>query len=281
MSKFLMGPSILFCPADRPERYAKAAGRADAVIIDLEDAVAQEHKEAARLALRESQLDPSRTIVRVNPVDTEHFALDLEALKQTNYTTVMLPKAQSQAEPANLADYSVVALCETAGGIANVAQIAAAPNVVAMMWGAEDLIASLGGTSSRHDDGSYRQVANFARSQVLIHAVANNKAAIDSVYLNIPDTPGLFLEAQDAKASGFAAKASIHPNQMPIIRQAYAPTAAEVKLAERILAEAKQHRGVFSLDGKMVDEPLLRQARATLARANQLDKARRKGHVPG
>ncbi|WP_440104015.1 HpcH/HpaI aldolase/citrate lyase family protein [Glutamicibacter mishrai] len=270
MSEFMMGPAILFCPGDRPERYAKAASRADAVIIDLEDAVAQDNKDAARRALRESDLDPDRTIVRVNPVDTEHFAHDLDALKSTRYTTVMLPKAQSAAEPAQLADYAVVALCETAAGVANAAQIAAAPNVVALMWGAEDLIASLGGTSSRHDDGSYRQVASFARSQVLIHAVAQGKAAIDSVYLNIPDTPGLFLEAQDAKASGFAAKASIHPSQMQIIRQAYAPTPAEVALAERILTEAKTHPGVFSLDGKMVDEPLLRQARATLASAARL-----------
>jgi len=270
MSEFIMGPAILFCPADRPERYAKAAGRADAVIIDLEDAVAPENKETARLALRESDLDPARTIIRVNPVDTEHFVKDLEALNHTDYSTLMLPKAQSGAEPEQLADYEVIALCETAAGIANVAQIAAAPNVVALMWGAEDLIASLGGTSSRHDDGSYRQVASFARSQVLIHAVAQGKAAIDSVYLNIPDTQGLFLEAQDAKASGFAAKASIHPNQMQIIRQAYAPTAAEVALAERVLAEAERHPGVFSLDGKMVDEPLLRQARATLASAAKL-----------
>ncbi|WP_345471578.1 CoA ester lyase [Glutamicibacter ectropisis] len=264
MGNFLMGPGILFCPGDRPERYAKAAQRADAVIIDLEDAVAPENKDAARVALVQSSLDPARTIVRVNPVDTEHFANDLQALKQTNYTTVMLPKVESQAEPAQLTDYEVVALCETAAGIANVAQIAAAPNVVALMWGAEDLIASLGGTSSRHDDGNYRQIASFARSQVLIHAVANKKAAIDSVYLNIPDTAGLLIESQDAKASGFAAKASIHPNQMQIIRQAYAPTAAEVKLAERVLAEAKKHPGVFSLDGRMVDEPLLRQAQATL-----------------
>lgn len=270
MSEFLMGPAILFCPADRPERYAKAAQRADAVIIDLEDAVAPENKQAARDALTKSSLDPARTIIRVNPVDTEHFVPDLDALKNTSYTTVMLPKAQSAAEPAQLADYSVVALCETAAGIANVAQIAAAPNVVALMWGAEDLIASLGGTSSRHDDGSYRLVASFARSQVLIHASAQGKAAIDSVYLDIPDTQGLFLEAQDAKASGFAAKASIHPNQMQIIRQAYVPTPAEVQLAERILTEAKAHPGVFSLDGKMVDEPLLRQARATLASAAKL-----------
>jgi len=271
MSEFLMGPAILFCPADRPERYAKAAGHADAVIIDLEDAVAQENKGAARLALRESCLDPARTIVRVNPVDTGHFAKDLEALQHTSYTTVMLPKVQSGAQPARLADYDVVALCETAAGIAHAAQIAAAENVLALMWGAEDLVASLGGTSSRHDDGSYRQVASFARSQVLIHAAAQGKAAIDSVYLDIPDREGLFLESQDAKASGFAAKASIHPSQMQIIRQAYAPTAAEVQLAKRILAEAELHPGVFSLDGKMVDEPLLRQARATLASAAKLD----------
>ncbi|WP_236640995.1 HpcH/HpaI aldolase/citrate lyase family protein [Glutamicibacter sp. HZAU] len=266
MASFLMGPSLLFCPADRPERYAKAAQRADAVIIDLEDAVAPANKDAARRALVETPLDPERVIVRVNPVDSEHFAKDFEALEQTAYHTVMLPKCESAEDPSALAGYDVLALCETAKGITNAGQIAEAPNVVALMWGAEDLIASLGGTSSRGGDGSYREVARFARSQVLLHAVAHGKAAVDSVYLDIPDLEGLGAESRDAKASGFAAKASIHPNQMPVIREAFAPTEAELDRARRILDAAKENPGVFAFEGQMVDEPLLRQARATLGR---------------
>lgn len=266
MAEFLMGPAILFCPADRPERYAKAAQRADAVIIDLEDAVAPENKQVARQALIDTPLDPARTIVRVNPVDTEHFAKDLQALKQSAYRTVMLPKCESEAQPAALAGYQVLALCETAKGITNAGAIAGAENVVALMWGAEDLLASLGGTSSRGEDGSYREVARFARSQVLLHAVANGKAAIDSVYLDIPDLEGLGAESRDAKASGFTAKASIHPNQMPVIRQAFMPTEAELDRARRIIEAAESNPGVFAFEGQMVDEPLLRQARATLGK---------------
>lgn len=266
MANFNFGPAILFCPADRPDRYQKAVDRADAVIIDLEDAVAPADKQDARQALRASTLDPARTIVRVNPVDSEFFVADMLALADTKYRTVMLPKCQSAADPAQIADYQVLALCETAQGITNVAQIAGAANVIGLMWGAEDLIASLGGTSSRTSEGSYRQVANYARSHVLLHAAAAGKAAIDSVYLDIPDTEGLLAEARDAKASGFSAKASIHPTQMSVIRQAFAPTEAEVTRARQILEAAAQHGGVFSFEGQMIDEPLLRQARATLAK---------------
>lgn len=95
MTDFVMGPALLFCPADRPERYAKAAERADAVIIDLEDAVAPEDKPAARQALAESALDPARTIVRLNSAQTHDFAKDLEALRDTPYRTVMLAKPRA------------------------------------------------------------------------------------------------------------------------------------------------------------------------------------------
>ena len=164
---FTLGPALLFCPADRPERYAKAAERADAVILDLEDAVAPSAKPAARDALVATPLDPARTIVRINAEDTEDFAHDLVALRHTGYTTVMLPKtasAERLAVAAELGLHRVVALCETAEGVVNAAEIARSPNVVALMWGAEDLVASLGGSSSRRRDGAYRDVARHARS---------------------------------------------------------------------------------------------------------------------
>lgn len=266
---FSMGPAILFCPADRPERYAKAAARADAVIIDLEDAVAPADKPAARKALADSALDPGQTIVRVNPVSTDDFAADLEALRGTAYTAVMLAKTEHADQVRQLAGYSVVALCETALGVLNAPAIAAEENVVALMWGAEDLVASLGGTSSRHPDGSYRDVALHARAAVLLAAGAHGKAGIDSVYLDIPDTGGLAAESRDAVACGFAAKASIHPAQMPVIREAYAPDPAEVERARAILAAARTAPGVFSFEGQMVDEPLLRHARRLVARAGE------------
>jgi citrate lyase subunit beta/citryl-CoA lyase len=265
------GPALLFCPADRPDRYAKAAERADAVILDLEDAVAPADKAAAREALVSHPLDPTTTIVRVNAFATEEFELDLAALTRTAYRTVMLPKATNAAEALALREYDVIALCETAAGILAVGEIAAADHVVALMWGAEDLVASIGGTSSRHADGSYREVAKHARSAVLLAAAAHETAAIDSVFLDIPDLSGLALEAEDASASGFAATACIHPSQVAVIRSAYAPTAAEVADARAVLEAAATERGVFTFNGGMVDEPVLRHARTVVARSAAAD----------
>lgn len=273
MIPFAMGPAILFCPADRPDRYAKALERADAVIIDLEDAVAPGNRVAARAALIEHPQDPQRTMVRVNPVGSTDFAADMAALGSTHYRTVMLAKTESAADVAALGEYAVVALCETALGVLNAAQIAAAPNVVALMWGAEDLIASLGGSSSRTGSGSYRDVALHARSQVLLAARAHSKVAIDSVYLDIADHAGLIAESLDAQASGFGAKASIHPGQMPVIREGFAPTAEQVERAVRILEAATRNSGVFAFEGQMVDEPLLRHARMIRARARDRGSA--------
>jgi len=261
-----MGPAILFCPADRPERYQKAAERADAVILDLEDAVAPDAKHFAREAVAVSKLDPERTMVRVNPVDTGDLERDLAVVGRTEYRTVMLAKAEHPSQLAALDGYQVVALIETAAGVLNAAAIAAEPNVVALMWGAEDLIASLGGTSSRRADGSYRDVAMHARSGVLLAAGGNGKAALDSVYVNIPDLDGLAAEAADAVASGFTAKACIHPSQVDVIRAAYLPSEDDLAWARGVIAAAEGERGVFTFEGRMIDEPLLRHARKLLAR---------------
>ena len=264
---FELGPALLFCPADRPDRYAKAAERADAVILDLEDAVAPGDKAAAREALVAHPLDPASTIVRVNAVDSGHFAEDLAAVARTDYRLLMLAKTESAEQVAVLTGFEVIALCETASGIKNVASIADTPGVIAVMWGAEDLVASLGGTSSRHDDGRYRAVASHARSSMLLAAGAAGRAAIDAVYLDIPNLSGLGLEALDARGSGFTASACIHPSQIAVIRNAYRPTTDEVALATAMLVAADGQRGVFRFDGRMVDEPVLRHARATLTRA--------------
>lgn len=261
------GPAILFCPADRPERYAKAAAAADAVILDLEDAVAPADKAAARMHLAAATLDPARTLVRVNPVGTEEFRRDLDALAGTGVRTVMLAKAESAAQCDALGDCRVVALCETAAGVEAAAELARHPSVDALMWGAEDLVASLSGRSSRHADGRYRDVARYARSRVLIAAGAAGKAAWDAVHLDIGDLEGLRAEAEDAAASGFAATVCIHPSQVAVIRAAYAPTAEQVDEARALLRAAEEEAGVFRFRGRMIDEPVLRQARRTLAHA--------------
>ena len=265
---FDLGPALLFCPADRPERYSKAIERADAVILDLEDAVAPTDKPAARGALIESELDPDRVVVRVNPVGTRDFDADMKTLSQTDYRTIMLPKAESPKRIARIdARFALVALLETAKGIAHAERIAAIERVVALMWGAEDLVASLGGTSSRRPNGRYRDVARYARSRTLLAAGAEGKAAIDAVHLDIADTKRLRIEATDAAASGFAATACIHPTQVAVIRAAYRPDPAEITWARGVLAAAKGEGGVFTFAGRMVDEPVLRHARSLIGRA--------------
>ena len=264
---FDLGPAILFCPADRPERYAKALERADAVILDLEDAVAANAKDAGRAALLANPIDPERVIVRINAFATDEFEPDLALLTKTAYRRVMLPKASSAADIGALQGFDVIALCETAAGVLAAPSIAAVEHVVALMWGAEDLVASIGGTSSRLEDGTYRDVARFARASVLLAGAANETAVIDSVYLHITDLDGLGAEARDASASGFAATACIHPSQVATIRAAYAPTPSQLEHARSVLAAAEHEHGVFTFDGQMVDEPVLRHARILVSRA--------------
>lgn len=264
---FDFGPAILFCPADRPERYAKALERADAVIVDLEDAVAPADKPGARGALIDAELDPARVIVRVNPVDTPDFADDMATLSQTDIRTIMVAKTESPKRLDRIDErFAVVALCETARGVESARRIAALDRVTALMWGAEDLVASLGGASSRDHKGRYRDVARYARSRVLVAAGAHGKAAIDAVHLDIADMKGLRREATDAVASGFAATACIHPSQVDVIRAAYRPSLEEADWAQRVLAAATAERGVFAFEGRMVDEPVLRHARRVLDR---------------
>jgi citrate lyase subunit beta/citryl-CoA lyase len=261
------GVAWMFCPADRSDRYLKAAERADVVILDLEDAVSPTDRPAARRALSDIPLDPARTAVRVNPFGTADQAADLAALRDTAYTTVMLAKTENDAHVRTLDGYDVVALCETPAGILHAEDIATAANTIALMWGAEDLVAALGGHSSRDTIGGYRDLARYARSHVLLAAGAQGKIAIDAVHLDIADLRGLAAEAEDAAASGFSAKACIHPSQVNAVRNAFSPTAEAVEWATRLLAAAADQPGVFGFEGTMVDEPVLRQARRIVAAA--------------
>lgn len=292
---FPLGPALLFCPGHRPDRFAKAAARADAVILDLEDAVGPADKQSAREAVvaalgsakppstaarapsgnttaGDQDVDPARTIVRVNAPGTEDMDTDVTALAGTEVRWVMLPKAERREDVdrvvAALTTARVVVLCETARGVLAAAELAAHPAVVALMWGGEDLVASLGGSSSRRPDGGYRDVVRHARSTVLLAARAHGRAAIDAIHTDIADTDGLRAEAEDAAASGFTATACIHPAQVPTIRSAYSPTEEQADWARRVLgAAAAAGGGVFELDGRMVDEPILRHARRLASRS--------------
>ncbi|MDO5633656.1 MAG: CoA ester lyase [Micrococcus sp.] len=281
MNALTLGPAVMFTPADRPERFAKALERADAVILDLEDAVTPADRPAARDAVAqawhqrdETGIDVDRVVVRVNPAGTSEHDADLAMLRETGWRTLMLAKAESAAQVDALVDTlgedtRVVALCETARGILAAGELAAHDHVVALMWGAEDLVASMGGTSSRLEDGSYRDVIRHARSTVLLAAAAYGAASWDAVYLDLKDHVGLAAEAADAVAVGCAATVCLHPGQVPVIRETYRPTAAASARARAVLDEAQHHPGAFSFQGSMVDEVVLAQARITLARAER------------
>jgi citrate lyase subunit beta / citryl-CoA lyase len=267
MSLDQVGPGWLFCPADRPERFEKAAAAADVVILDLEDGVAAKDRAAARAALIDTPLDPVRTVVRVNPVTTPDHALDLVALARTEYTTVMLAKTESVEQVTSLAPLDVVVLVETPVGALAVTETARPDNAFAVMWGAEDLFAVLGGTANRNADGTYRDVAKHVRAQSLLAAKAYGRLALDSVYLDIKDLDGLRAETDDAVAVGFDAKVAIHPTQVAVIRAGYTPTDDQVLWARSVLDAAHSERGVFQFDGLMVDAPVLRRAERIIALA--------------
>lgn|SRR5699024_210611 len=287
MSTFKIGPAILFVPADRPERYAKAYDRADAIIIDLEDAVTPADRPGARSALADhlSSMDEattSKTIIRVNPVNEPDFAEDAALLANTAIRYVMIPKVESSDDIAHvnsvLPGVALIALCESASGIREAPQIAKHQSVVALMWGSEDLMVSTGGSASRFADGTYRDVPRFARAQVLLAAAAAGKASIDTIHTDLKPTDQFIAEAQDAVASGWTAKACIHPAQVQVIRDAYRPTDEELEYASALLAQVRQQRGVFQFRGTMVDGPLIAHAQSIVNRAEKLNT--RHGELP-
>ncbi|MUM21408.1 CoA ester lyase [Mycobacterium sp. CBMA271] len=255
-----IGPGWLFCPADRPERFEKASVAADVVILDLEDGVADTDRPAARDALINTPLDPTRTVVRLNPAGTADHLLDVEAIARTAYTTVMLAKSEHADQVIALAPLDVVVLVETPLGALNVVELVRPENAVAAMWGAEDLFAATWGTDNRWPDGRYRDVAQHVRSQTLLAAKAFGRMALDSVYLDIKGLDRLRAEADDAVAVGFDAKVAIHPTQVSVIREAYRPTEERVRWARGALELAGRERGVFQFEGTMVDAPVLRRA---------------------
>jgi citrate lyase subunit beta / citryl-CoA lyase len=273
MSSWSPGPAWLFCPADRPERYPKALAAADIVLVDLEDAVAPTRRDQARQALEHlasaQALDLNRTVVRINSEPSEQAA-DLATLAKIGIRRVMLAKSEVVAE-VEVLPYEVVLLLETPRGIALAETLVAQPNVIGVMWGAEDLIAGLGGTSSRWTNGprqgQFREVAQYARSRALIAAKCHHRLALDAVHLDLGDLAGLEVECADAVSVGFDATVAIHPQQIPVIRKAYTPSPEQLAWAQRLLAQVGNGGGVSTFEGIMVDGPVIAQAHRVLSRA--------------
>ncbi|MEP9379168.1 CoA ester lyase [Aquabacter sp. CN5-332] len=252
----------LFVPGHRPERFAKAAAAGpDAVIIDLEDAVPADLKRDAQAALR-TDFCESPVLVRINAAGTPWHAGDLAAAARLRPAAVMLPKAEDPALISIIvADLGpgipILALIETARGLAAARDIAAHPAVGRLVFGSVDLCADLG-------MAHVREALLFARCElVLASRLAGLPAPIDGVTTNIEDAAAATSDARYARSLGFGGKLSIHPRQIAPIRAGFLPDAEEVAWAYRVLASGD---GATTVDGAMVDEPVRIRARSILAR---------------
>jgi len=266
--------TVLFTPGDRPDmcRKAPSAG-ADTVVFDLEDAVAPARKAEARAAVADllSDLDADGVEVAVR-VGTSDEATDLDAVADADgLDAVMVPKADADrvARVADLLDergrsVPLLALIETATGVLDARAVATTPGVDACCFGAEDLAADLGAT--RTDEGTE---VLYAREHVVLAARAAGVDAVDTVYTDLDDLEGLRAETRFAVTLGYDGKMVVHPDQVPVVHDALAPDADEMAWARRVLDahEAVDGRGVFEVDGEMIDAPLIARAERILDRA--------------
>ena len=269
--------SWLFVPADSEKKIAKAvASDADAIIFDLEDSVVPGNKQAARDLLKTLKRDGGpRWWVRINPLRTDHHKPDLEIFASADFEGVVLPKAESGADIAELAHrtgnlpiHAIVT--ETAASLFGLLSYRDAKSpLTAMCWGAEDLSAALGATSKYDEDGALSFTYRLARSLTLAGAVAAGVQPVDGVFADFRDEAGLTAEARAAAREGFTGKLAIHPDQVGPINAAFTPSADDIAHATAIVAafEADPSAGVLSVGGKMLDRPHLIQARGVLSRA--------------
>ena len=270
--------SFLFVPAIRPERYAKAlASGADAVIVDLEDAVAPADKPAARQAMLQAfaALDAAqrgRVVVRINAAGTPWHRDDLVALRalaRQGLSALMLPKAESAAALAEVAAAmgpacALLPLIESVAGLDAVDALAACPQVLRLAFGHLDFQADAGLACAADES----ELVPVRLALVLASRRAALAAPVDGVSPGTQDTTQLALDAARSRRGGFGAKLCIHPAQVALVNAAFAPSAAELDWAHRVVAAfAAAGGGVFSLDGRMVDAPVLRLAQRTLALA--------------
>jgi citrate lyase subunit beta/citryl-CoA lyase len=273
--------SWLFVPADSNKKMMTAlSSEADAVIFDLEDSVALNQKAIARelLVLLPERGDggPERW-VRINPLGTDAHRDDLELLEELDVDGVVLPKAETGDDVADLAAalaprslpiHAIVT--ETAASLFGMLSYNdCCSSLAAMSWGAEDLSAALGASSKYAANGELAFTYRMARSLCLAGAVAADVQPDDGVFADFRDEAGLIAEARAAASEGFTGKLAIHPAQVGPINAAFTPSAEEVDHAQAIVAafEAEPDAGVLSVAGKMVDRPHLIQARRVLARS--------------
>jgi citrate lyase subunit beta/citryl-CoA lyase len=278
--------SLLFVPGDRPDQMQKAAASgADALILDLEDAVATERKGEARVHVATFLRREPRSIplfVRINPLNSGSSDQDLAALALGNPDGVVLPKAEGTESVMELgrrmaalrmAARGILPIAtETAAAVFKLGEYAAvADHLVGLTWGAEDLSAAVGAASARLPDGRFTSPYEMVRALTLFAAHAAAVQAIETVYPAFRDQAGLSEYARRGARDGFTGMLAIHPAQVAIINAAFTPDPELVARARRIVEEFKRHpgAGVLNLDGEMLDAPHLKQAQRILAQIDE------------
>ncbi|PVZ78583.1 CoA ester lyase [Serratia sp. S1B] len=261
--------SFLFVPANRVERFDKAlTAGSDAVIIDLEDAVPTHLKLEARQQLADwlTTYPETEVMIRVNSKQTEWFSDDITLAKYPNVTAIVLPKTESIADLQaifEIQDIDIYPLIETPLGFSQVREIAKARHVKALMFGSIDFQLEM------EMNGGYQELVYFRNEIVLASKLANIDAPIDGVTVDIHNHEVLMLETTQAKNLGFAGKLCIHPLQINTVNQVFMPNQNEIDWAQRVLdMVAKANGQAVSLDGKMIDLPIIRRAQKIL---QQLD----------
>ena len=286
--------SMLFLPGNNPNMLINGnCLGADAVIFDLEDAVAPAEKTAARVLVRNTMrsLDfgTCGRIVRINSVDTPYWQKDLDLIMPCKPDLILLPKTSSAWEAQEADRYmtaleeklgmepntvGLMPLIETAMGVENAFSIAtAAQRVKALFLGAEDLTADL--RCKRTKEG--REI-EYARTRLVVAARAANIDVFDTPFTDVNDDEGIVVDAELAKALGFSGKASISPRHVEVINRVFSPTMAEIDYAyeviEAIRIAKEQGKGAISLRGKMIDAPIVARAERTISMAVEMGLGR-------
>jgi citrate lyase subunit beta/citryl-CoA lyase len=283
--------SLLFVPADSERKLEKAkSSPADALILDLEDAVAADRRPHARGLMQEyvrSAKGRALLWVRINPVGSADYRDDLESVVAAQPAGIVVPKPDSPDALREL-DRDLSALEAKNGApdrgirvipVASETPLAVLslseyrnppPRLAALTWGAEDLSAALGAATNRDEDGAFAFTYRMVRSMCLVAAKAADVEAIDTLYADFRDHVGLERYARAAQREGFTGMLAIHPDQVETINAAFTPSAADVEHARRVVAAFASGVGVASLDGKMLDQPHLKQARHVLALSERI-----------
>jgi len=292
MAEPITARSWLFAPGDSGKKMTKAMeGTADIVLIDLEDAVAPENKDAARPMVHDfiaaNPGQAHRLWVRINPFDGPHTLHDLAAVMPARPGGIMLPKVYGRADVEKL-DHClsalevangieegttrvIVLITETAEAMFHTGDYKGAPRIVALTWGAEDLADSIGASSNRNADGGYGFTYELARSLCLLGAATAGVTAIETIQGDFRDLDGLRARAEKVRRDGYRGMLAIHPAQVDVINAAFTPTEDEIVEAQAIvdLFAANPGVGAIGYKGGMLDRPYLSRAQTLLKQAGR------------